>query len=199
MWNALTITPLSVEVTPLTRSAKILFRLRPGSHEIRKGVRSPGRIGNAKWRTGNQECDSPLEPASPRGSPFHRWTTRRQLSRGGNICKAVSTRGSRRRDAPAWYAYSGFPLWRRLAPWPPPGQDHWIESRHGPGPRTIPPAAKAGGFIAADAAGSGQERRPAARGTLSLSILGRRRPWHPAHRWGRAETWGRNLIDISPN
>ncbi len=42
---ALTITLSSVEDTPFTRSAEILFRLLPGSYEIRKGVESPGRPG----------------------------------------------------------------------------------------------------------------------------------------------------------
>ncbi len=41
---AFTITPSSVEVTLLTRSAKILFRLLPGRHEMRKGVKSPGAL-----------------------------------------------------------------------------------------------------------------------------------------------------------
>ncbi len=35
-----------------------------------------------------------------------------------------------------------------------------------PGPRTSPPGAKAGGSIAVDAPGSGQERPPASRGSL---------------------------------
>ncbi len=41
MPKGLTITPSSVEVTPLTRSAKILFRLLPGRYEMRKGLGFP--------------------------------------------------------------------------------------------------------------------------------------------------------------
>ncbi len=54
MLIALTITPASVEVTPIIRSAKILFRLLPGRYEKRKGFKPPGRLSNADCRLRNR-------------------------------------------------------------------------------------------------------------------------------------------------
>ncbi len=58
---------------------------------------------------------------------------------------------------------------RRPAPWPP-WPHHWISSRRGPGQRTSPPRATAGGAIAIDAAMPGQARPPAAMGPLCFII-----------------------------
>ncbi len=76
--NAPTITPSSVEVTPLTRSAKILFRLRPGRNEIRKDVRFPDAFGMPNGEQAIKSAHSFLSPDSSRHSPLYRPTAKHQ-------------------------------------------------------------------------------------------------------------------------